>query len=284
MSSSSTSLILLAFDTRHAFKGSQFDEALALLPSQKDRDAVLRFKYDNDRHLALGSQLLRRFVFSHYYGMQWNSLCFGYPTPGGKPNTDEYYDFNISHHGHWVILGATNQRGYSVGVDVVSIDVPHDLSVPDFIRCFDPQLSPGEKQLLRTHSHPLEAFYTLWGLKESYTKAIGVGIYHKLDTLSFSNTPEGIIKMTNGDKECSSWKFHLEWLDEKSLAIICYGCEKEHEPGLLAKRQAWISRSAEVVDKPQWIGEPFKGTFDSCFISVTLQDCKTISRRDKSLE
>lgn len=50
------------------------------------------------------------------------------------------YDFNISHHGHWVILAATDQPGHRVGVDIVTMDTPSS-SVTEFIECFHPQAS-----------------------------------------------------------------------------------------------------------------------------------------------
>lgn len=52
------------------------------------------------------------------------------------------------------------------------------------------QLSPQEQHMLRHHPHPLEAFYGIWALKESYTKAIGVGLYHELNQLNFYNSKE----------------------------------------------------------------------------------------------
>jgi 4'-phosphopantetheinyl transferase len=33
----------------------------------------------------------------------------------------------------------------------------------------------------------LSTFYEIWGCKESYTKAIGIGLYLELQELSFSN-------------------------------------------------------------------------------------------------
>ncbi|CDS11496.1 hypothetical protein LRAMOSA03759 [Lichtheimia ramosa] len=143
-------MILLAFDTRGAFK--EFDQALAMLPDAESRAAVLRFKFEQDRQLALASQLLRRYVFVKYYGFKWDTLRFGSITKGGKPvllhpqqsastsSADMSYDFNISHHGHWVILAATDQPGHRVGVDIVTMDTPSS-SVTEFIECFHPQAS-----------------------------------------------------------------------------------------------------------------------------------------------
>lgn len=63
----------------------QFDQALAMLPDAESRAAVMRYKFDNDRQLALASQLLRRYVFAKYYGFEWDTIRFGSMTKGGKP-------------------------------------------------------------------------------------------------------------------------------------------------------------------------------------------------------
>ena len=63
----------------------QFDQALALVPDVESRAAVMRYKFDQDRQLALASQLLRRYVFAKYYGFEWDKIRFGSITKGGKP-------------------------------------------------------------------------------------------------------------------------------------------------------------------------------------------------------
>lgn len=64
----------------------KFIEALEWL-TERERQAVLRYKFDQDRQLALGSQLLRRYYFAHYLGFDWSCLRFKAAT-AGKPFLD----------------------------------------------------------------------------------------------------------------------------------------------------------------------------------------------------
>ena len=41
--------------------------------------------------------------------------------------------------------------------------------------------------MLQNHACPIEAFYALWALKESYIKALGIGLYMDLNHLCFQN-------------------------------------------------------------------------------------------------
>ncbi|KAI8137013.1 4'-phosphopantetheinyl transferase superfamily [Fennellomyces sp. T-0311] len=210
-------MILLALNVRQVFtESSQFVEALGWLQTS-DHDKVMRHKFENDRRLALASQLLRRYAFVNYYGMTWDELEFGQAQQGGKPTLLRHdgYDFNVSHHGDWVTLVATDQ-GHQVGIDVVCTDSIPSMSADDIIDGFAPQLAQEEYAMLKADPHPTEAFYAIWALKESYVKARGIGLYMELDQLQFRNDQSKIELV--GQPE---WHFRLNWLDDKTLCAVC---------------------------------------------------------------
>lgn len=129
----------------------------------------------------------------------------------------ENLDFNISHEGNWVIFGAA--KDIKIGIDAVCFDRPKNItSIVSFIQSFESQVNNErvnkaikrstqylllllETQLTQNEMHMimdnkdeetrLSTFFELWGCKESYIKAIGVGLSLELNKLDFYNDLEG---------------------------------------------------------------------------------------------
>ncbi|KAG0194525.1 hypothetical protein DFQ28_009732 [Apophysomyces sp. BC1034] len=190
---------LLAFNVKDAFVGDKFEEALGWLPIE-EHASIRRFKWAKDRHLALGSYLLRRYFFSQQLGIPWHEVAFR-RLAGGKPvvasvfvkvrEDEQWIDYNTSHEGDWVAFTATVQPALHVGIDVVCLDPPANESVDEFIKSFQAQLTDEEKRLLTDHpGHKLQIFYELWGCKESYVKAVGVGLSLGLNRIGFQNAAD----------------------------------------------------------------------------------------------
>ncbi|CAO3694440.1 unnamed protein product [Rhizopus stolonifer] len=182
---------LLCFNIQGAFEGKKFQQALRKL-TKEETTSVLRYKFAQNQHLALASILLRRHYFSKLLNIAWEELEFDKHS-GGKPflKHHEGIDFNISHEGNWVIFGCS--KDYKIGVDVVSIVKPTTGSVDDFIRSFEPQLTNDEMALITSSKEDkLSVFYEIWGCKESYIKAIGMGLYMELQKLSFKNQDQKV--------------------------------------------------------------------------------------------
>ncbi|ORZ26071.1 4'-phosphopantetheinyl transferase superfamily [Absidia repens] len=166
--------------------GDKFHLALNRLPPT-EHASILRYKFGRDRQLALAGRLLRRYYYSKTLGIPWNKLEF-FIQPDGKPALvhpqGKSVDFNISHDGNWVIFGATEIPTTCIGVDVVWINPDTYGPIDDFISSFNSQLTVEEQELLAKISNEetrLTTFYQIWGLKESYIKAIGKGLALDLD-------------------------------------------------------------------------------------------------------
>ncbi|KAI9347524.1 4'-phosphopantetheinyl transferase superfamily [Pilaira anomala] len=221
---------LLAFNIKDAFNAEEFQTALSWLPDQ-EHSLVTRFKFERDQHLALASLLLRRHYFSERLQVPWSALEFD-KLPLGKPilkNQD--IEYNTSHEGNWVIFGATKQKGIQIGVDAVVIDCPKSMSIDDFIQSFHPQLTEHEMQLIKNaenHDMQLRTFFELWACKESYIKAIGVGLSLKLNKLDFRNE-NNQIKLKLDGQDLTSWRFHLSSLDDNTLTVVCYGHQSDQK-------------------------------------------------------
>ncbi|KAI7901607.1 4'-phosphopantetheinyl transferase superfamily [Cokeromyces recurvatus] len=223
-------LDLLAFNVKNSFEGEKFEKALNWLP-KNEHASILRYKFDKDRHLALANRLLRRHYFSNELNISWFDLEFD-RLPAGKPilknAKSKNYDFNTSHEGDWVIFGCT--KDMKIGVDAVVIDKPKSGSIDSFIKSFSPQFTQNEMQLIINHDNEdsrLETFYQFWGCKESYTKAVGLGLSLDLSKLEFLNEEKKIDISFEGNK-LNSWLFHISYLDPVTLAVICCGYDESH--------------------------------------------------------
>ncbi|KAL1930638.1 hypothetical protein VTP01DRAFT_10800 [Rhizomucor pusillus] len=221
-------LTLLALNVNEAFSEStNFAKAISRLP-EVDRKAVLRFKFEKDKRLALGSQLLRRYYFARYCSKDWRSCQFGAATKHGKPkllNADRWYDFNISHHGNWVVLAATDRADLHVGIDIVCLD-DFEESVLNLVKTFGPQLATDEVDMIMKSPHPFETFYSFWALKESFIKGLGIGLAVDVKNLNFGKNESSSIRVQPAPK--GSWGFRLDWLDTESLVAVCCGYTAEN--------------------------------------------------------
>lgn len=101
-----------------------------------------------------------------------------------------------------------------------------------------------ERQLLgsiKEDRHRLTTFYQIWGLKESYIKAIGKGLALDLDRFcilpspcnSVGSTPTKVRRLglrtqrVDGDDQVGNWCIHLDYLDSQSISVVCCGSRKD---------------------------------------------------------
>jgi len=116
-----------------------------------------RFRFERDRLLCIGAGLLlQRFAGIH----DESELSTG---PYGKPFSPGGPAFSLSHSGDWCAL-VTGED--DIGMDIEKTD-EKNISVASAV------FSSGERDWME--EEPVERFYTLWTLKESLMKAVGLG-------------------------------------------------------------------------------------------------------------
>lgn len=152
--------------------------SLLALVSAERRQQASRFVHQADAYRSVLGETLARVTLSKWTGARPGDLTFIRNTYG-KPSLISHPDlpFNVSHSGDWV---AVISGGHApLGVDVEKIS--HiDMAIAE--RFFSPLESrnlaaePADQQL--------ETFYQLWTLKESYIKAVGMGLSMPLDSFS----------------------------------------------------------------------------------------------------
>lgn len=146
--------------------------------SEERRSQAARFIHQADAYRSVLGEVLTRVTLSDQTGLRAEELSFSRNTYG-KPCLTQYPErqFNVSHSGDWVALISDGTE--EVGVDVEKI-APIDLQIAE--RFFSSQenmylaAQPAENQL--------DTFYRLWTLKESYIKAIGMGLSMPLNAFA----------------------------------------------------------------------------------------------------
>lgn len=112
--------------------------------------------------------------------------------PANAPWPDVH--FNVSHDGHYTVLAADERR--PIGVDIVHVAWPTGVSTLDgFFGTLRGALAPAEWQAVAaqaTDHDRLACFYRHWALKESFLKALGVGLsVPNLCDIEFADVPAG---------------------------------------------------------------------------------------------
>jgi 4'-phosphopantetheinyl transferase len=146
--------------------------------TKKRREESEKFKYDFDKkRYLLGEVILRKILSEKGFDSEQTILY----NKHGKPYVDiDNFHFNISHSNNVIILGYSEYG--EVGVD---IEFMKDRNISFYKNVFHPK----EIDYVESYSNRLEAFYKVWTLKESYIKALGVGL--SFDLTSFYIIPEG---------------------------------------------------------------------------------------------
>ncbi|KAH3761155.1 4'-phosphopantetheinyl transferase superfamily protein [Pelomyxa schiedti] len=97
------------------------------------------------------------------------------------------FNFNVSHHGNWVVLASEPHD--LVGVDVMKSEHPRGSeTVREFFQTMSNTMTPHEWAQIKQGplKQQLDSFYTFWCLKESYIKAVGIGLGFDLQRASFT--------------------------------------------------------------------------------------------------
>lgn len=191
--------------------------SLLSLVSAERRQQAARFVHQADAYRSVLGEALARMTLGKWTGSRPGDLVFIRNTYG-KPSLTSHPDlpFNVSHSGDWV---AVISGGHApLGVDVEKIS-PIDMTIAE--RFFSPLESrnlaaePAEEQL--------ETFYRLWTLKESYIKAIGMGLSMPLDSFSMLRGMDGLWYCP----EAPTYRFLSQRLDEGHMLAATSSTEIE---------------------------------------------------------
>lgn len=169
---------------------------LKLLLDKDKQQKVEKLQKIEDQKRAIISALLLNDILK-YYGLSTSDIIYNeYGKPYLKNNE---ICFNISHSGDYVVCAVSKNE---IGVDIQEIRKVNDLIVQ--------KKYTEEEQKYVTDD---VTFTKVWTLKESYVKAIGKGLYQKVEEVETINS--------NQLSKIGDFQFQSMIIDNYCLSI-CY--------------------------------------------------------------
>ncbi|XP_074917808.1 L-aminoadipate-semialdehyde dehydrogenase-phosphopantetheinyl transferase isoform X3 [Chelonoidis abingdonii] len=198
-------------------------------------------------------RLLIRKLIAEKLRIPWNEIHLQ-RTSKGKPflvndilDIHPNFNFNVSHQGDYAVLAAEPEL--QVGIDIMKTNLPGSDSVPDFFRIMKRQFTEAEWSVIKSMNNEwiqLDMFSRHWALKESFIKAIGIGIGFNLQRIEFNVSPlqlevGKVYKETkmllDGDKE-EGWTFEETRLDDLHHVAVALG-----------KPEVFVQKDSNVLSK-----------------------------------
>ncbi|XP_069615327.1 L-aminoadipate-semialdehyde dehydrogenase-phosphopantetheinyl transferase isoform X4 [Ranitomeya imitator] len=190
-------------------------------------------------------RLLIRKLIAEKLQIPWDKIVLDRSAKGkpflvsGIPPHIPNFSFNVSHQGDFAVLAAESEL--QVGVDIMKTDRPGSGSTEEFFRIMHRQFTEREWRSIKhagSDGAQLDMFYRHWALKESFTKAIGVGLGFNLQRIEFEVSPVHMelgkvytqTKMRLDDDEDEDWSFEEALLDEKHHVAVALGGKDTNKP------------------------------------------------------
>lgn len=218
----------LGADDAHVWRASLDQPAdviakLASLLSSDECHRAERFHRPTDRQRFIAGRGILRKIISAYLALAPDGVRFEY-NEYGKPFVSDDQNrgalsFNLSHSNGMALYAVV--RGRRVGIDV-------EYMREDFatIEVADRFFSKDEFEALKTtpNNRRTEVFFNCWSRKESYIKAIGMGVSYPLDGFTVSLAPDAVpelLKVNEEATEASRWKMYgLDVAEGYAAALI----------------------------------------------------------------
>lgn len=204
------------------FDGIATASSMALL-TLKERSLYQHFIFEKDKRRYLLTRVLIRTILSKYLPIEPQNLIFennkyGRPYIANNDPRARLLHFNISHTDSIIFIAVTTRRELGIDVENTNRSTPFEVSDNFFSR----------QELNALSSLPMKAksnrFWELWTLKESYTKARGIGLSLPLNQFSFHFQDDyfASINFDAGfDDRSDRWLFLLLKPDAENIVAIC---------------------------------------------------------------
>ena len=190
-------------------------ESLILNFESKKRNVIRSMKSSHARMAAATSALLIRYVIDVKLGLDREGIAF-VENEFGKPRLmgEKDFHFNLSKSIDWVVCVIDCEP---VGIDIEKIDYKHPKIILEALSKSEievyEKLDPGNK---------VSFFYKIWTRKESYLKALGVGLNVALNTLTAHVENENGIFSPNVENKIDDKYFLKQYSIDSDYAMsVC---------------------------------------------------------------
>lgn len=175
------------------------------------QERILKYVHLKDRALSLSAFIvLMRLLKKHkikYKDSDFKIDQYGKPYLKNNP-----INFNLSHSGHYVIVGISNSL---IGVDVESFNPK--LNTNSLIRNV---LNEEEKIKYQNQKNQARYFYKIWCQKESYLKCIGLGLNLAMPKVNFNDPSIKNYRFVNFFKDNHQFSICLKAKEKINYQII----------------------------------------------------------------
>lgn len=169
----------------------EFEYAISCVQSE-EKARLNRFVFRKDVRASLVGRLLMRKFVNEYAGLSYDKIVFArdeHNRPVLRDNSTTL-SFNVSHQGSYTVL-AGEIREVKLGVDVMALEYTGGKSIAEFFRIMNRNFSAAEWEEIKgtapgkSEAGQISMFCRHWALKESYVKALGMGIVVDLRNIDF---------------------------------------------------------------------------------------------------
>lgn len=145
---------------------------------------MMRYRNNNDKLLLIGNEILFQYGMKQLYPDIDISDIERSADAGGKPYIEGFTNihFNMSHAGKYSLCAFSDKQ---IGVDIELIK-EIDLSIAEKFYCKEEY----NEIIKQTENRRYKKFYEYWVLKESFTKAVGLGLSIPLNVFQFYKSKE----------------------------------------------------------------------------------------------
>ncbi|XP_063414408.1 L-aminoadipate-semialdehyde dehydrogenase-phosphopantetheinyl transferase-like [Mytilus trossulus] len=211
---------------------------------KEERERIKKFYFTKDAKAAMIGRLLIRNLVAEYTDIPYKDIQLS-RTEKGRPyvlNRSLPFDFNVSHQGDYAVIGAESDT--IIGTDVMKLEPPRSSGVGKFFDTMNRQFSKDEWKIIKSpamETDQLKLFFRHWCLKESYVKALGIGIGFEIHRLNFklntlnlpSDRPLTNTTLKVDEKEEKDWIFEEHLLDDHCMAVAY---KKAHDDQIEASK------------------------------------------------
>jgi 4'-phosphopantetheinyl transferase len=194
------------------------------------QEKLEKFKFREDKLRCLFGELLVKYAFDKYYGIEYSKEII-FEDKFGKPYLkDKQISFNISHSGNWAaVVCYVNDAG----IDVEKMEnPPYEILTDTFTQDEIAQIENCPPRLKAC------MFYKMWTLKESYIKMLGQGLSIPLHSFSINAGDENNITVQENSHPAEGVHFRLFTPDAGHASAVCLrGYDKEVLPRIISLDQ-----------------------------------------------
>lgn len=193
-------------------------EELSLLISEEKRQRINKFNRRIDKLRAIYGELIIAYMVMKEKNIKNKHISFT-KNKYGKPFLKGYNNlhFNISHSEEYVVCALSSNN---IGIDIEKIqNIDFEAISKQFFSEQEQKYILGNNEIYSIN--PLNRFYNIWTLKESYIKFLGIGMSMELNKFSLNINENGNIELKTNVKSIMP-NFKIIEFNKEYKMSVCF--------------------------------------------------------------